>query len=135
MAYATIIHLVYHHQARASYGASTVPNASAAAMALDEAAAHLDFSLTKAGYDSPLAASVPSAVKTFFQRANAMGALAMLEVSAPQGHNRDDFQAMFKEALKAIESGQMPGMERSADESRPRANSPATAYFSLDMYT
>lgn len=136
MAYATIIHLIYHHQARATYSASTVPNASAAAMALDEAAAQLDFCLSNAGYDSPLLSSAPSSVKTFFQKANANGALAMLESSAGQSHNRDEFQSMFKEACKMIQAGQIPGLDRNSAEALPRYNAHyPTSYFALDMNT
>jgi hypothetical protein len=126
MAYATTIHMILHHQARATYNASTVPNASAAAMFLDEAAAQLDASLARGGYDSPLLSSAPSSVKALFQKANAVGALAMGEASAQQGHNAERFQAMFKEALKMIEQGQLPGLDRNSDESLPRFGEPAT---------
>jgi hypothetical protein len=126
MAYATTLHMVLHHQARATYNASTIPNASAAAMFLDEAAAQIDFALTRGGYDSPLVSSAPSSVKTLIQKANAYGALAMSEASAQQSHNAEKFQAMFKEALKMMEQGQLPGMDRNSEESRPRFGEPAT---------
>lgn len=133
MAYASTIHLVYHHQARPTYNASTVPNAAAAAAFIDEAAAHLDFCLTKGGYDSPLSSSAPSSVKTFFQKANSMGALAMVEASAQQSHNADRFQTMFKEACKMIEQGQLPGLDRNSEESRPRYSTASPPFFTRDQ--
>lgn len=129
MPYASIPHLIMHHSARATYGASTRPTASEALLMIAEAGAQLDFALTKAGYDSPLLSSAPSSVAAFFQRANSMGALCMIEASAPQGHNRDDFCAMFKEALKMIESGELPGLDRNSDQSRPRFDDGATPPF------
>lgn len=134
MAYATVLHLTYHHPARATYSASTIPNASAVVMYLDEAAAELDFSLTKAGYDSPLLSSAPSSVKAFFQKANAMGALCMLESGAQQSHNRDQFCTMFREAKQMIETGQVPGLDKDDAESLPRFNGAATPpFFTRDM--
>lgn len=133
MAYATIMHLVYHHQARPTYTPSSVPNASAAMMAIDEAAAELDFSLVRAGYDAPLLSSAPSSVKTFFQKANAYGALCMIERSAQVGHNENDFCGMFKEAKKMIENGQLPGLDKNEDESRPRFSTATPPYFTRDM--
>lgn len=134
MAYATIFHLVYHHSARPTYTGSSVPNASAAVMALDEAAAELDFSLERAGYDNPLSSSVPSSVKTFFQKANAYGALCIIERSAQVSHNENDYCAMFKEAKKMIETGQIPGLDKDDAESLPRYGTGASPpYFSRDM--
>lgn len=134
MAYATLYHLTYHHSARATYTASSVPNASAAVMCLDEAAGEIDFSLTKGGYDAPLLSSAPSAVKAFFQKANAYGALWMLEASAQQSHNRDAFATMFHEAKQMIETGQIPGMDKNDEESLPRFAPGATPpYFTRDM--
>lgn len=94
-----------------------------------EAGAQLDFSLTKAGYDSPLLSSAPSSVAAFFQRANAYGALCMIESSAPQQHNKQDFCAMFKEACKMIETGELPGLDKNADQSRPRSDTGASPPF------
>jgi hypothetical protein len=133
MAYASVTHVVAHHPARRTYTASTVPNLTEVAMYLDEAAADLDFSLAKAGYDSPLSSSVASAVKAYFQKANAMGALCMLESGAQQSHNRDDFCAMFREAKKMIEAGQIPGLDKNDDESLPRYSAGTPPYFTRDM--
>lgn len=137
MAYATLSHVVAHHPARWPSGAitgSSVPNASQVALLLDEAAAELDFSLARAGYESPLLSSVPSSVRAFFQKANAQGALCMLESGAQQEHNRNDFCAMFREAKKMIESGQIPGLDKDDAESLPRYDISGTPpYFTRDM--
>lgn len=134
MAYATLFHLNYHHSARPTYTASTIPNASAAVMALDEASSELDFVLVRAGYDAPLLSATPSSVKTFFQKANSYGALCIMERSSQVSHNEGDFCAMFKEAKKMIETGQLPGLSKNADESLPRWDAGATPpFFTRDM--
>lgn len=134
MAYATLYHLVYHHPARPTYTGTSVPNASAAAMALDEASSELDFSLAFAGYDSPLLSSAPSSVKAFFQKANAMGALCMIEAGAQVGHNQSDFCTEFNRARKTIEKGELPGLDKQADQSNPRWSTSATPpFFTRDM--
>lgn len=134
MAYATISHVVGHHPARRDYTASTIPNASQVAMLLDEIAAELDFSLAKAGYDSPLLSSSPSSVKAFFQKANSMGVLCALESGAQQSHNRDDFCSMYRNAQKMIENGQVPGLDKNDDESLPRYSAAASPpFFTRDM--
>lgn len=133
MAYASITHLVWHHSARPTYSASSVPNASAAAMALDEASAELDFALTAAGYDAPLLSSAASSVKAFFQKAAAYGALSMIENSAQVGHNESDFTSHFNRALKTIKNGELPGLDKNADQSLPRFGVPAaSAFFTLE---
>lgn len=135
MAYASIPHLIMHHSARATYGASTRPTASEALLMIQEAAAQLDFSLTKGGYNSPLLSSSPSSVKAYFQRANSMGALCMIESSSPQGHNRDDFCSMFREACRMIENGELPGLERNAEQSNPRwSDSASPPFFTRTMW-
>lgn len=135
MAYASIPHLLAHHAGRATYTASSKPSASQAMVIIDEAAAQIDFALTQGGYDSPLLSSAPSSVKTFFQRANAMGALCAIETSAPQGHNRDDFCSEFKQALKMIAAGELPGLDRNDEQSLPRYGflNPSPPFFSRDM--
>lgn len=129
MPYASIPHLIMHHAGRPSYGASTRPTASEALIMIAEAGAQLDFSLTKGGYDAPLLSNAPSSVAAFFQRANAMGALCMIESSAQQGHNRDDFCGMFKEACRMIENGELPGLDRNSEQSRPRFDDSASPPF------
>lgn len=134
MAYATVFHVVAHHPARRDYTASTIPNASQVVMLLDEVSAELDFCLEKAGYDSPLLSSAPSSVKAFFQKANSMGVLCALESGAQQSHNRDDFCSMYREMKKAIESQQLPGLDKDDEESLPRYSSSASPpYFTRDM--
>lgn len=120
MAYASIIHVVAHHPARPTYTATSVPNASYVAMMIDEAAAVLDFALTKGGWDSPLLSSAPSSVKAFFQMANSYGAISMIEPGAQASHNRSTFYEMWQSAVKMIEIGQLPGMDKNPDESLPR---------------
>lgn len=120
MAYASVYHVVAHHPARPTYTATSVPNASYVAMLVDEASAELDFSLTKGGYDAPLLSSAPSSVKAFMQKANAYGAIAMIEPGAQASHNRDSFNAMWKSAKDMIENGELPGMDRNDAESLPR---------------
>lgn len=96
---------------------------------LREAGAQLDFALVKGGYNSPLLSTAPSSVRAYFQRANAYGALCMIESSANQGHNRNDFCAMFREAVKMIETGELPGVARDEDQSRPRFDPTASPPF------
>lgn len=96
---------------------------------INEAGAQLDFALTKGGYDSPLLSSAPSSVAAYFQRANSYGALCMIESSAGQGHNRNDFCAMFKEACKMISEGELPGLDKDPDQSRPRFDDGASPPF------
>lgn len=129
MPYASIPHLIMHHAARSTYGASTRPTASEALGMIAEAGAQLDFALTKAGYDSPLLSSAPSSVAAFFQRANAYGALCMIESSAGQQHNKTDFCAMFREAVKMIETGELPGLVKDEAQSAPRFDSSASPPF------
>lgn len=129
MAYATITHLLYHNPARPTYTATSVPNASAAVMYLDEAAAELDFALTRGGYDSPLLSSAASSVKAYFQKANAYGALWMIESGAQVGHNRDEYQSFFVNALKLISNSELPGLDRNAEQSIPRFDGSATPPF------
>lgn len=129
MAYATITHLLYHNPARPTYTPTSVPNASAAAMYIDEAAAELDFALTRGGYDSPLLSSAPSSVKAFFQKANAYGALWMIESGAQVSHNRDEYQSFFTSALKTITQSELPGLDRNSEQSIPRFNGGATPPF------
>lgn len=135
MAYASIPHLLAHHAGRATYTASSKPTASQAIMLIEEAAGQLNFALTQGGYDSPLLSSVGSSVKAFFQRANAMGALCMIESSAPQGHNRNDFCAEFKQALKMIATGELPGLDRDDAQSLPRFGflDASPPFFTRDM--
>jgi alpha-beta hydrolase superfamily lysophospholipase len=134
MAYASITHVIAHHAGRPSYTASTRITTTHVAQFLDEASAELDFHLVKGGYDVTLLSSAPSAVKAFFQKANADGALCMIERSAPQGHNESDFCQAFRSACKLIETGQLPGLEKNADESLPRYNAGAASmYFFRDM--
>lgn len=137
MAYATLSHVVAHHPARWPSGAitgSSVPNASQVALLLDEASTDLDWALAKGGYDSPLLSSAASSVKAFFQKANAVGALCMLESGAQVEHNRADFCGMFKEAKKMIETSQIPGLDKNDDESLPRFDPSASPpYFTRDM--
>jgi hypothetical protein len=135
MAYATITHVVMHHSARPTYTATSVPNVTAVGVFIDEAAAALDFALVRAGYDAPLLSSAPSSVKAYFQQANAYGALCMVERSAQVGHNENDFCAMFKEALKMIANGQLPGLDKNAEESQPRYSLATPPFFSRDMET
>lgn len=138
MAYASITHVVAHHPARPTYTATSVPNASFVAMLIDEAAGELDFCLTQGGWDAPLLSSAPSSVKAFFQRANAYGAISMIEPGAQVSHNRGNFYDMWTSAKKMIVSGQLPGMEKNAAESLPRSamdtiKSPSGPIFSMDM--
>lgn len=137
MAYATHSHVVAHHPARWPSGAitaSSVPNASQVSVLLDESSTLLDWALVKGGYDAPLLSSAPSTVKTFFQSANANGALCMLESGAQVEHNRADFCGLFREARKMIETGQIPGLDKNDDESRPRYDPSASPpYFTRDM--
>lgn len=135
MAYASITHVVAHHPARPTYTATSVPNASFVNMLIDEAAAELDFCLIQGGWDAPLLSSAPSSVKTFFQRANAYGAISMIEPGAQVSHNRGNFYDMWTSAKQMIITGQLPGMDRNDAESRPRSG-PASAsgpIFSIDM--
>lgn len=137
MAYASIIHVVAHHPARPTYTATSVPNASFVAMMLDEAAGALDFALTQGGWDAPLLSSAPSSVKVYLQMANAYGAISMIEPGAQASHNRGNFYDMWKSALKMIETGQLPGMDRNDAESLPRSGRdpgvPSGPFFSYDM--
>lgn len=139
MAYASIYHVVAHHPARPTYTATSVPNASYVAMLVDEAGAELDFALVRGGWDSPLLSSAPSSVKAFFQRANAYGAISMIEPGAQVSHGRNTFYEMWTAAKKMIENGQLPGMERNSAESLPRsARDPGAAasgpFFDFDMW-
>lgn len=135
MAYASISHVVAHHPARPTYTASSVPNVTHVGIMIDEAAGALDFALVRGGWDAPLLSSAPSSVKAFFQMANAYGAIAMIEPGAQASHNRSTFYDMWKSALKMIEAGQLPGMEKNPEESLPRygSNYPSGPMFSRDM--
>jgi hypothetical protein len=137
MAYASITHVVAHHPARPTYTATSVPNVTHVAIMIDEAAAALDFALVKGGWDAPLLSSAPSSVKAYFQMANAYGAISMIEPGAQASHNRSTFYDLYKSALKMVETGQLPGMDRNDAESLPRhALDPAVPsgpLFSYDM--
>jgi hypothetical protein len=135
VAYASIYHIVAHHPARPTYTATSVPNASYVAMLIDEAAAELDFSLTKGGYDAPLLSSAPSSVKAFMQKANSYGAIAMIEPGAQASHNQTSFMAMWNAAKQMIENGELPNMDRNDAQSMPRmgTSSASGPIFSIDM--
>lgn len=137
MAYASLPHVVAHHPARWPSGVITathIPNANQVTVLLDEIAADLDFTLVQAGYEAPLLSSAPSAVSAFFQRANALGVLCMLESGAQQEHNRADFCGMYAEAKKMIRTGQIPGIDKDDAESLPRYEASASPpFFTRDM--
>lgn len=135
MAYASITHVIAHNSARGTYTANTKPNVTAVTQFIDEAAGAIDFALTQAGYVSPLTgAGVPSSVQVFLQNTNAMGALCSIEKSAQVGHNEEKFCAVFKDNLKTIRTGQLPGVEKDASESLPRQGPVASPpYFTRDM--
>jgi hypothetical protein len=52
--------------------------------------------------------------------ANAYGAISMIEPGAQASHNRGNFYDMWRSAVKMVESGQLPGMEKNSEESLPR---------------
>lgn len=116
--------------ARAPFSSTTKPSASQVFQLLQDAAADVAGVVVRAGYDWPIDPTATLALRQV-DSAVAQCAWALVESTAPT-RDTDSLKAaqkMCEAAQKMIADGQLPGINKNAAESRPRAGYNATAAY------
>lgn len=134
MAYASQFHVETYTPGRAPYDGNTKPSASMVLQLLAEATADIEGELVRAGYAIPIPASATVAFQ-IVQSACAKCAAAAIEETAPTSddNTRKRLLAMCENAKKMIRAGELPGLDKDDDQSRPRDGFSATPFFTRDM--
>ena len=135
MAYATPT-TVYARTTGRTFTASSKPNTSQVAGYIDQAAGELDGILRRVGYALPIATTATAAL-ALLEHYNALGAEALIEISAPVSGGRDkNALKLWDDAKKMLASGDLElGAAMDAENALPRSGWPATAMFSRDQET
>lgn len=134
MAYASIPHVEAKNTARGTFTSNTKPNASQVAQFIDQAAAMMEGAFAQGGYVVPFdVSSCPSYVQTELQNINAYGAAYYVECAAQTSQRREEFEEIWRNALKMMKAGEFVGLDKDTSESVPRSAGTATPIFAMDM--
>jgi hypothetical protein len=134
MGYATVADVEVYSSARAPFTANSKPSATAVAAIVGQTNARIDTVLTLAGYDTPIASTATVAFE-LVRGAAAVCAAAMVERAAPTSDRIAHYQEMCNEALKALATSELPGVDRSTTQGSVRFQPDPTPspMFALDM--
>lgn len=124
MPYATVYQVAARNAARGTYTANTIPTASQVVEFLVESAAQVDAWLYNGGYAAPFDAAIASGAigttgQVLLQRWNIIGAALMVEQSAQQPMELDQFQKLWDEVKAATTNHDLP-LPLTAGKSFPR---------------
>ena len=133
MAYANPT-IVYGRDTGFTFTATSRPSTSDVERFLEDTAVELDGILRGQGYLLPVPTTATGAL-ALLESYNAHGALAMVEMSAPNpGGKRDDAQKLWNQCRRMLANGEVVlDLPRDTQTGLPRHGGAATAMFNRDM--
>jgi O-acetylhomoserine/O-acetylserine sulfhydrylase-like pyridoxal-dependent enzyme len=130
--YASILDVAAVDAARATYTATSRPNASQVAQLITMVEGEVDTLLVSSGWELPVptGATIPL---DFLRSVTSKGAVAMIESSSPVSDRRSDARAMWLEAREMIRRADFPGMSKDSDALARWAPKSASPLLSIGM--